>query len=91
MKVGDKAYLLEGGRIEVVELVAEVAGGFLVKSWEGDKIANLSSLYEIREEDGWNEKKGTWLLRDDRKVRVFYIYKRAGGSLTRASVMDEGK
>ena len=55
MKVGDKAYLLEGGRIEVVELVAEVAGGFLVKSWEGDKIANLSSLYEIREEDGWYE------------------------------------
>lgn len=55
MKVGDKAYLLESGRIEVVELVAELAGGFLVKFGGEEKMANRSSLYEISEEDGWYE------------------------------------
>ena len=55
MKVGDKAYLIEGGQIQEVELAAEVAGGFLVKTRDGDKIANRSSLYEIHEEAGWYE------------------------------------
>ena len=55
MKVGDKAYLIENGRIEEVELAAEVSGGFLVKTRDGDKIANRSSLYEIHEEAGWYE------------------------------------
>lgn len=55
MKVGDRAYLIENGRIEEVELAAEVAGGFLVKTGDGDKIANRSALYEIHEQDGWYE------------------------------------
>ena len=55
MKVGDRAYLIENGRIEEVELAAEVARGFLVKTRDGDKIANRSALYEIHEEAGWYE------------------------------------
>ena len=55
MKEGDRAYLIENGRIEEVELAAEVAGGFLVKTRDGDKIANRSALYELHEEAGWYE------------------------------------
>lgn len=55
MKAGDRAYLITSGRIEVVELAAEVAGGFLVKTGDGEKMANRSELFEILEEDGWYE------------------------------------
>lgn len=54
MKAGDKAYLIESGRVVEVELVAEVPGGFLVNAG-GLRVVGRSELVEVYEEDGWYE------------------------------------
>ena len=55
MKAGDKAYLIESGRVVEVELVAEVPGGFLVRNGESGRVVGRSELVEVYEEDGWYE------------------------------------